>query len=360
MIQRRFGRDTAMLAVSALVIAHFVAALSIGSRPLNAYFTIEWLRETLNILMLPALGWAIFVAWAVWRRKIDRPLRAIRLIAYLDRGRLGRALVLLLLFILVNRAYRALKVAIPRLQEFYADPYFVRADSFLFGSDPWRLTHAFIGERGTALIDLAYFSWFLVMLGLFAWIAFARDRRFQLQAATTYFLVWIVLGNVMATLFASVGPCYYQLYFASDYYGPLMEQLQQTGELRALALQDYLYTRVGDESIGAGISAFPSIHVAITSLLVIAVWDRFSVSWQTALALTFHLCIFVGSVHLGWHYAVDGLASMVATGALWKVVGLVLGRFEAADGRNASAAPPLAGWTPKPTAAGLARQHGST
>ena len=357
MIQRRSGGDTAMFAISALVIAHFAAAVWIGKRPLDAYFTSDWLRETLNILLLPALGWAMLVAWAVWRRKLDRPLKAIRLIAYLDRARFGRTLVLLLLFILVNRAYRALKVAIPRLQEFYADPYFIRADSFLFGTDPWRLTHALIGERGTAMIDLAYFSWFLVMLGLFAWIAFARDRRFQLQGATTYFLVWIVLGNVMATLFASVGPCYYNLYFDSDYYAPLMGQLQQSGELRALALQDYLHTRVGDESIGAGISAFPSMHVAITSLLVIAVWDRFRVSWQTGMALGFHLGIFVGSVHLGWHYGVDGLASMIATVALWKVVGIALTRLEAAGARDVRAQPPLTGWTPKPVGSGLGEQH---
>ena len=327
-IQRRFGGGTAMIAISALVIAHFVAAVAIGNRPLDTYFTTDWLRETLNILLLPAIGWIMLVAWAVWRRRIDRPLKAIGRIAYLDRDRLGRALVLLLLFVLVNRAYRALKVAIPRLHEFYADPYLVRADGMLFGTDPWRLTHALIGVRGTALIDLVYFSWFLVMLGLFAWIAFARDRRFQVQAAATYFLVWILIGNVMAALFASVGPCYYQLYFHADHYAPLMAQLRQAGELRALVLQDYLYTTMGQESIGSGISAFPSIHVAMTSLLVIAVWNRFGASWQAALAVAFHLCILVGSVHLGWHYGVDGVASMIATAALWQGVGLLLRRGE--------------------------------
>jgi hypothetical protein len=332
--QRPVGGGVAMTVISGLVIAHFVAAVLIGQRPLTAYFTFAWLQETLNVLLLPAIGWLVVVGWAVWRRRFKRPLAAIRRIAFLDRERLRRAVVLLFLFILVNRAYRALKVAIPRLHEYYADPYLSRADSFLFGTDPWRLTHALIGPLGTEALDALYVSWLLVMLCLFAWIAFARDRRFQLQAAATYFLVWIFVGNVMAVIFASVGPCYYELYFHSPHYAPLMDTLRHTGDLRALAMQDSLYTSLGQENIGSGISAFPSVHVAMTSLLAIAAWNRFGVSWRAGLALAFHLCIFVASVHLGWHYAVDGIASMLVTAAMWHTAGLLLRRGERA------AAPP--------------------
>ena len=320
---------------------HFAAAVEIGQRPLAAYFRTEWLEETLTILLLPAIGWSGFIAWVVWRRGIDRPLSAIRRIAYLDRGRLGRAFLFLLLFILVDQAYRALKVAIPRLHEYYADPYLARLDRLIFGTDPWRLTHALIGPRGTEVLDLLYVLWFLVMIGLFAWAAFARDKRFQLQAVATYFLIWIVLGNAMAGIFASAGPCYYERFFHSEYFAPLMEQLRHTGDLRALALQDYLYASLGQESIGSGISAFPSIHVAMTSLLVIVTWNRFGAGWQAALALTYHLCILVGSVHLGWHYGVDGIASMITTAILWRTVGMLLEWGEAAGspgapyGRNA-------------------------
>ena len=330
MQQRRIATGPAMIGISALVLLHFALAVLIGKRPLTAYFTLDWLQETLNVLLLPALGWLAFVLWAVRRRGIERPLKAIRRIAWFDRARLGRAALLLGLFILVNRAYRALKVAIPRLHPYYADPYLERADRAIFGTDPWRLTHALIGPGGTQTLDVLYTLWFLVMLGLFAWIAFARDRRFQAQAAASYFLVWIVIGNLLAAAFASVGPCYYQLYFHSPHYAPLMEQLRHMGDLRALALQDYLYTTMGQESIGSGISAFPSIHVAMTTLLVIITWNRFRAGWPTALALAFHLCIFVGSIHLAWHYAVDGLASMILTAALWWGVGAILQKGEPA------------------------------
>ena len=90
MNERRFTGATAVIAISGLVMIHFAAAVEIGQRPLAAYFRTEWLEEALTILLLPAIGWSGFVAWAVWRRGIDRPLSAIRRIAYLDRGRLGR------------------------------------------------------------------------------------------------------------------------------------------------------------------------------------------------------------------------------------------------------------------------------
>ena len=36
--------------------------------------------------------------------------------------------------------------------------------------------------------------------------------------------------------------------------------------------------------------------------------------------------VLVGSVHLGWHYAVDGYVSIAGTLAIWVGVGALLGR----------------------------------
>jgi hypothetical protein len=35
--------------------------------------------------------------------------------------------------------------------------------------------------------------------------------------------------------------------------------------------------------------------------------------------------IFIGSVHLGWHYAIDGYAGIAGTWLIWKFAGFVLG-----------------------------------
>lgn len=40
----------------------------------------------------------------------------------------------------------------------------------------------------------------------------------------------------------------------------------------------------------------------------------------------FAILIFAGSVHLGWHYAVDGYASALSTAAIWIGVGRLLRR----------------------------------
>jgi hypothetical protein len=125
---------------------------------------------------------------------------------------------------------------------------------------------------------------------------------------------------------ASAGPCYYEVFFGDPAFRPLMDRLVAIGNLHALPIQDYLLASRGVESIGSGISAMPSVHVAMTTLLVLMVRKRFGWRWPTWLAAAYHLAILVGSVHLAWHYAVDGLVSMALVPILWFAFGRALGR----------------------------------
>jgi hypothetical protein len=67
-------------------------------------------------------------------------------------------------------------------------------------------------------------------------------------------------------------------------------------------------------------------------------------------ACLYALIIFIGSIHLGWHYAVDGIVSTAAMLGIWKLSGLYLKRsgYEAAvlgrdpDPRFEAPAPALA------------------
>jgi hypothetical protein len=92
--------------------------------------------------------------------------------------------------------------------------------------------------------------------------------------------------------------------------------------------------------MGSGISAFPSLHLAITTLIVLAAFQlRAWLGWVMAA----YLCVIMaGSVHLGWHYAIDGYFAIAATFVLWKAVGL---RFESQvrESRPATSIPPLGG-----------------
>jgi hypothetical protein len=80
--------------------------------------------------------------------------------------------------------------------------------------------------------------------------------------------------------------------------------------------RDYQHSRTG---LGSGISAMPSVHVATATLLALFGW-QYSRPYGIALTL-FAVIIFIGSIHLGWHYAVDGYAAILGTLAIWWGVG---------------------------------------
>jgi hypothetical protein len=65
------------------------------------------------------------------------------------------------------------------------------------------------------------------------------------------------------------------------------------------------------------------MHVSIAALLVIATWNLNR--WLGVLMLVNAVVIFVGSIHLGWHYALDGYAAALGTWLIWKGCGWMVG-----------------------------------
>jgi membrane-associated phospholipid phosphatase len=89
--------------------------------------------------------------------------------------------------------------------------------------------------------------------------------------------------------------------------------------LPAVPLQQTLwadYVSSGD-MLGGGVSAFPSMHVAMAITIALAA-SRLH-RWLGALLWLFAFFIQIGSVHLGWHYAVDGYASTLLALLFWKI-----------------------------------------
>jgi membrane-associated phospholipid phosphatase len=80
-------------------------------------------------------------------------------------------------------------------------------------------------------------------------------------------------------------------------------------------------------------SAFPSMHVTMVTLLALAAWPiGGALRW---LYIAYAAAILVGSVRLGWHYAVDGYVAATSTIALWFSAGHILRfRTEATPGRS--------------------------
>lgn len=66
-------------------------------------------------------------------------------------------------------------------------------------------------------------------------------------------------------------------------------------------------------------SAMPSVHVAIGMLAWL--WGRSLSRLAAVVGGAFFALVMVGSVRLGWHYAIDGYVSIVVTAGLWWLAG---------------------------------------
>lgn len=245
--------------------------------------------------------------------------------AWLGPRRLVNTLVVLAVLPALMDVMIGFRQAITFIQPFTWDEAFMRLDLWLHaGRHPWEWIHPLVGNPGaTRLLDSVYvYGWFgALWLGVI-WQAVHGREPIRSQFLLTFALAWIVLGTAMAIAFSSAGP----VYFASvselaDPYAALMEYLRSIdarAPLHALENQERLwasYTEYG------GVTAMPSMHLAIATIVVIAAVRTHS--WLGVVCIPLLLAILVGSVHLGWHYAVDSYAGIAGGAILWWIGGLV-------------------------------------
>lgn len=313
---------------------------SLGVAPISTYIEPTGLQLVLPGWVMPGLIWFGFVAIEITRRRVERPTLAFRRIIVRNRFWLARGLLFVGLIFPFGRAFVSFKSAIPAIVPFYADPYLVAVDRTIFGTDPWRLTHAFIGPVGTLILDRAYTVWFVVSVILLGWFCFTRNPQLQLRGLLCYVFCWAFLGNLVAMGLASVGPCFYDTFYHSHYYQPLMENLgtvdKQYG-IRALRNMKYLTDTLGKDRFGAGISAMPSIHVTMVTLLFLSTLTYARARWVKIVAGLYAVMIFVGSIHLGWHYAVDGIVAIASTIVIWIGAGRFVDWVEVYERRKVAA-----------------------
>lgn len=236
--------------------------------------------------------------------------------------------------------FGSVKTLFPMVNPFYLDGPFMELDKALhFGFHPWELTHAIFGSGlATEVIDYIYQLWFLLLLIFTIWmIASHTLGRVRTKFILTYILTWSVMGSFLSTLLPAAGPCYYGNFVDGvNMFSPLMDRLNEISGaisggtdnigLFAISNQELLWTFYTDDTIGigSGITAMPSMHVSFVMLVYLAVRD---INRRMAyLALLYLIIIQLGSVHLGWHYAIDGYVSMLLTWALWRFSGWMVDR----------------------------------
>jgi hypothetical protein len=264
---------------------------------------------------------------------------------FLSRDRILLSLPVLALWPFLAQAFSAFKELIPAIQPFYLDQSLHALDRIIhLGNDPWTLLQPLFGHPAvTYVIDRLYALWFFVMyFAVLLQMTSTNERRLRVQFLLGSVLAWTLLGSLAAVLLSSAGPCYFgDVTGSPDPYAPLMSYLRDTvqdahlsifghelsSQLIAVGVQDMLWDgyQGGDGGFGHGISAAPSMHVASTWLVARMLQAR----GPRVLAVcgwSFFAVILLGSIHLGWHYAVDGYISIAGAWAIWHAVGWWLDR----------------------------------
>jgi hypothetical protein len=256
----------------------------------------------------------------------------------------------LLVMPVVFMGFSSLKMLIPRYVPFWLDDPLAAIDRVIFlGHQPWELTHALFGSTTASLIlDRFYALWMVLLSISIVGFALLAPRTERARFFMSFTLAWLILGVVGAWVLASAGPCYSALIGAASApeFAGLAEKLthlsQATeGRFTAPGWQKVLWRFYSTQnySFGMGISAMPSLHNAIATLYALAAF-RLSrrLGW---LMTTYAVLIFIGSVHLGWHYAIDGILAAAAMFLIWRWVDrwCVRTGYDAAVARSAELRP---------------------
>ena len=245
------------------------------------------------------------------------------------------SLPMLVMCIALIPAFSTFKSMIPRFTQFTWDATFIAWDRALFfGHDAWQVLQPVLGYPiVTALIAVIYHLWLMLLyagvlyMAWSAWVPVATRRAFFL----TYAMSWAVIGGIMATLFASVGPAFVEPILGMKGFAAQTDYLHAANEVipvmvvpvQQLLVDGYFSS---DGGLGKGISAMPSMHVAICVLYWLA--GREISPAHGRFFFWFMVVIWIGSVHTAYHYAVDGLVSFAAVGALWWLAKLVFAAWD--------------------------------
>jgi hypothetical protein len=184
-----------------------------------------------------------------------------------------------------------LKSMIVAVVPFWADAPLAMMDRALF-IDPQQIALSL--RPALPAVGLFYGLWHAVHLGGILWVLLWRDPS-KARFIISFMLTWAI-GMAFAYIFSSAGPIF------TGRYDPA---LAPESMRRVVSFLWTNYKNSGAQ-LGGGISAFPSMHVALAAWFALVLRARHA----TWLGVAYVIGIFAASIILGWHYAVDAVAGI--------------------------------------------------
>lgn len=245
-------------------------------------------------------------------RKVSEPFRELLRLAVVQRARLTFVTVVVMLAGLNMITFMWIKPLLNYYVPFSADPFLAHIDNILFlGEDPWRL----FARLNFPTAGLIYHpAWFVMMILALIVVAWAPPSPRKSAMMLTYFLLWSLIGPLVHSLMPAAGPLFYERLG----YGDRFADLQMVPETKQVA--DYLWLIYASKQFGAGsgISAMPSLHVTMSVWTAMAL--HANVRWFAVPAALFAALVFLLSIALGWHYAIDGIAGAACAIGCYRVL----------------------------------------
>ena len=208
------------------------------------------------------------------------------------------------------RLFADIKARIPAFVPFSWDRTFDELDRVVhFGTRPWEWLQPVLGYAPiTFLINLNYNFWFFAMWMFWAWFAWQEKPGVnRTRAFFSFMLIWAVGGSLFAIVFSSAGPCYFgRLGLSPDPYAPLMTYLDRSTRC-CRSGPSIRRTSCGRAMQMAGCPGHfgDAQHAQCHDIAVRARLLAFGADGPRRSPSRHMVLIFLGSIHLGWHYAVD-------------------------------------------------------
>lgn len=313
------GDSSFYLFIAAYAAAVSLVGVSVGEE--RKMLPLSYYSGALQVL--PLLLFAIVVVTGIWAmRSRGSPLRAWQSHLVTAATHIPGALLFLALAVFIG-VFSSMKQMLTNIVPFYADRLLADADRFLHGVDPWQLAAAMTPSALVSIVEWVYLAtWGPALVAAVAAAVFVpRFRAVRRRVVWTFLLMWTLLGTVSAGVLMSAGPVFYDKVTGDARFAPLMAYLAD--HTQRSWIYDFLwrcYSGLQPGIVGAGISAFPSMHVSSATLC--ALLAATVGGWVRWAGFGYCVLILFGSVLLGWHYALDGYFSILATIGIWKLVGL--------------------------------------